>query len=444
MFSTEQTQKKHTNYLMLISLPMRRVSPKSFAVESAFGEHLLRLRERIQSNFEKLIIVTPIMPQNTYDLCRQHLLEINEEQTGIYFEEINIYRFGLKGFLKACINPEYYHSILKVLRLIKHSDIVHSGPSISFFPTPFFIGLIYAIFKRNKTVFVHDIDLRSSARMLFKMKKISLKDYALLRFLFNVIVTLQINIGVKFCSLALLKSRRLVSDYAKGKGSVKIILDVAHSKENIIPGVNLAKKGSLLQNQNALLELIYFGRLVSYKGVDLSIKAVKLAKESGANIRFSIFGIGEEKENLLQLIDELSLKDIVMFRDPIRYGASLFQELYRYHILLATPLSNDTPRSAMDAMASGMAILAFDTSYYKEDIFNSGAVYVVPWPSIDEMAKSIVYFDKNRDKLQEIMRKAVTFAKKNTQEIWLDRRVRWTLALFEKRNGGFLKSNNPE
>jgi hypothetical protein len=54
-----------------------------------------------------------------------------------------------------------------------------------------------------------------------------------------------------------------------------------------------------------------------------------------------------------------------------------------------------------------------------------------PWPDADVFARRIVNLERDRVRLAGISCAAVDFGRANTQEIWLDRRIRWTLALLE-------------
>ena len=71
------------------------------------------------------------------------------------------------------------------------------------------------------------------------------------------------------------------------------------------------------------------------------------------------------------------------------FGQEFFRHLYRYQLLLAAPLREDTPRSALDAMAAGIPYLAYDTYYYNQ-LLESGAGVVVPWRDEQAMADELI------------------------------------------------------
>ncbi|HUR29292.1 MAG TPA: glycosyltransferase, partial [Planctomycetota bacterium] len=179
------------------------------------------------------------------------------------------------------------------------------------------------------------------------------------------------------------------------------------------------------------LELVYFGRLTPYKGVDRCIAAVALAaKQAGVPVRLHVIGAGEQEPSLRQLARWLGVEDQIVFHGALPFGPRLFEALYPMHLALAAPLSEDTPRSALDALASAVPILAFDTGYYA-DLAKSGAVECVPWPSVECLAMRIVHFAADKRRLIPLARASVEFARSNTQEKWLRSRIDWTLALYD-------------
>jgi glycosyltransferase involved in cell wall biosynthesis len=214
---------------------------------------------------------------------------------------------------------------------------------------------------------------------------------------------------------------------------VKYFLDAAFSAEHVISPEALARKTASLADPAQPLELVYFGRLTAYKGVDRCIEAVALAaKMCSAPLRLSIIGAGEEVDRLRSLGLRLGVADRVEFRGAFPFGPRLFDQLCPLHLLLAAPLSEDTPRSALDAMACGLPILAFATDYYT-DLEESGAVDLVPWLSVERMAERIAHYAADKQRLMPLALAGVEFARSNTQEAWLNSRAQWTLALFDAK-----------
>jgi hypothetical protein len=120
----------------------------------------------------------------------------------------------------------------------------------------------------------------------------------------------------------------------------------------------------------------------------------------------------------------------VTFTAAVPFGPALFERLYRGHLLLAAPLSQDTPRSALDGFAAGQVILSYDTYYYAELAGLGALVIRVPWPNVEALGHKLAALAADRERLGPMLRSAVAFARENTQEKWLDQRINWTRALF--------------
>jgi glycosyltransferase involved in cell wall biosynthesis len=156
------------------------------------------------------------------------------------------------------------------------------------------------------------------------------------------------------------------------------------------------------------------------------LRAVRSARDLGADVTFDVFGGGEEEPALRRLAGELGLGDAARFHGSRPYGPGFFAELADYDLLLAAPLREDTPRSAIDAQALGIGVLAFDTYYYEELAAQGAGVVTTPWPDPDAMAKALVALAGDRRRLVDLGERGVAFAAANTQESWLRRRAAWT------------------
>ncbi len=60
-------------------------------------------------------------------------------------------------------------------------------------------------------------------------------------------------------------------------------------------------------------KIIYVGRLIKEKGVDILVNAIKKLKEENYNVKLTIVGDGEEKENLKNLSEKLETKEVINF-----------------------------------------------------------------------------------------------------------------------------------
>ena len=411
-------------YLMILPVQYYRIREQTVALEGAFTEHLKLLKLKILPTYDQFLIGMVETSSEAYEKNKSRLAIIDEQEENIFFK--TLYKSeNLSSRMKQV--RELFSISNRLKKLIKTCSVLHTGLSSNIWFPMEFIATLWGIFLKKKIVYVVDIDFRDSAEMNYKAGRWSFKSYLLCKYIYDKLRSFQIQVAVNHCSLVLLKGKKLCQDFGKGKPHVKNFLDAAHSDHHIIDQAALDQKLLQLSNSNHPLEIVYFGRLVSYKGIDFCLRAIALATQKmGCNLKFHIIGQGDEEEKLKNLTQELGIENNVIFYGALPFNLDFFKQLYTYHLLLAAPLSEDTPRSALDAMAAGIPILAFDTYYYR-DLTATGAVSTVPWLSVEALAQQIAEYDQNRQLLAEMVLKAIEFAKQNTQEIWLDKRLDWTL-----------------
>ena len=407
---------------MVTPVPALRTGPTTFVTESAFVSHLRLLRSKLGDLARDLVLAGPALDPS--DLPAAALATVDEASEGIRFRPL---------FPQAATRLEFVSQLPEIMRALREevaaADVVHSSNSQLWRPFEI-VALLLASFLGKNTISVTDIDHRQSARMKYLAGHWSLRQYLVTRVLHDPFQHLQQLLGVRRFSLVLLKGAQLVADYGAARPNVKNFLDSAFSSEHLISRQALANKVTEVLDSRAPLRVVYFGRLVAYKGVDAMLSAVARALDRGAALRFDIIGGGPEERALRAMSTELGLDSVVRFIPSVPFGPALFEQLYPAHVLLAAPISEDTPRSALDASAAGLVVLAYDTQYYKELSGMGAAVELVPWGDVDALGRELARLARSRQHLGDRIGQAVAFAADHTQEAWLERRVHWTRGLF--------------
>jgi glycosyltransferase involved in cell wall biosynthesis len=104
-------------------------------------------------------------------------------------------------------------------------------------------------------------------------------------------------------------------------------------------------------------DLIFVGRLVSEKGLDVLLEALALLRARGSRPRLTIVGSGPEEKSMRQLAARLDLVDQVTW-SGIKRGPELAEILNR-HKILVVPSRYDEPFGvvALEGIACGCAVL---------------------------------------------------------------------------------------
>jgi glycosyltransferase involved in cell wall biosynthesis len=415
-------------YLITIPAPARRTSPTTWAGESAFVQHLRELKDALAGRFSEIVVAMATMNDADWEQHKHALLTIDEAEEGIYFEELHEY-----GCSKLAFARQTPRLLFKIQRIVRESDFVHSHFVYDIYRP---IGAWFCLFARamrKPVVAIEDIDRRQDAEMNYKLGVWPKHTYLICKYVYDPARDLLMKAYVRHVDMVLFKEKQLVDDYGKGDGHVRLFLDPNFAAEHVIDDAFLEQKLRALDDPDRPLKLLYFGRLVPYKGVDKMLEAVASAHLRGANLTFDIMGGGEQHDALRALAQQLGIGHLVSWVAPRPYGPGFFEVLRERDLLLACPLSGDTPRSAWDALASGMPIVAFDTPFYKSMETLSHALELTPWPEVAPFADRLLAFARDKSQLKTKVTNAVQAARANTGESWLRRRVEWVDELVTKR-----------
>lgn len=409
---------------MVLPVVFYRIDDNTIACESAFVRHLQSLSPKTREWGEKLVVISPVMSAASYEQNKNHLATITCDKECI--DHIAAFSADTGRYTYPLLLP--FKIIPLIWKAVKLANVVHTGPSDDIFRPFEIIALISAVIQKKKSIFVKDIDHHASVGMLYKQKKLSKKSYILRKYIYDRYMHLQMLFAAKYCNLLLLKGQSMTDIYGKGQDHVKNFYDTAHDLSFVLDEQELNQKLSLVESGAQEIKLVYFGRIIEYKGIRDMILTTKrineIVTDTDTTVSLTIIGAGEQIPELTSFIQEHKLTYLVTFVDAIEYGKKLFSKLATYDFLLATPWREDTPRSVFDSMACGLPIIAYDTYYYK-DLEKTGAVKTVPWLSIDEMADCIIKLKKDFHTQEEMIKNGVQFAKENTQDIWLEKRHKW-------------------
>ena len=121
--------------------------------------------------------------------------------------------------------------------------------------------------------------------------------------------------------------------------------------------------------------IAFLGRLVSDKGVDLLLHAMKLLRGEGSMPDLTIIGAGPEEQNLRRLNHELGLDRQVTFVGE-KSGA-LLAELLNRHRILVVPSRWAEPFGvvALEGIACGCVVIGSENGGLKEAIGPCGLVF---------------------------------------------------------------------
>lgn len=169
---------------------------------------------------------------------------------------------------------------------------------------------------------------------------------------------------------------------------------------------------------NKPFKILTVGRFVEFKGQSYGIKAVKLLKDKGCKIAYSLVGYGEELNNLKQLVSKLNLEDTVIF-----YGSQNQDDikalLKEQHLFLMTSTSDKTERCetfgvvSLEAQAMGVPVVGFKSGGFPETLIEGKTGITVEDKNYIEMANAIELLIKDNEKRHSMSMAAKKHIKDN-------------------------------
>lgn len=143
--------------------------------------------------------------------------------------------------------------------------------------------------------------------------------------------------------------------------------------------------------------LLFVGNLNKMKGIEFLIKAIYMLKDNHKkDLKLIIVGEGPEKQNLINLSENLGIKNIIKFWGVAK--GPILQELYSLADIFILPsLSEGRPVVIYEAMASNCAIISTNVGGSSEQVKDGYNGLLVEPKNIDQLTVRINYLLENEN-----------------------------------------------
>ena len=151
-------------------------------------------------------------------------------------------------------------------------------------------------------------------------------------------------------------------------------------------------------------DLVFLGRLVSGKGVDVLLRALhRLSTHSSKKLRLTIIGDGSEGDELRRLVAELKLQSSVTFAGCLR-GEHLVRELNAHTILVVPSQWEAFGIVALEGIACGCVVVASAGSGLVDAVGSCGLTF--PNGDADALGVCLEALLENTNRVDELTKHA--------------------------------------
>ena len=162
---------------------------------------------------------------------------------------------------------------------------------------------------------------------------------------------------------------------------------IPKSKIVYLPSFYLDKEIFQPQKLEKKYDLLFVGRLVKNKGLDLLLAIFELMKKERPEFRAAVVGEGAEKENLKLKITNLKLVSQVELLGWLPTSQALAEAYNQSKVLLITSANEGGPRVGLEALACGVPVISTDVGIMPDIIQPGKNGYIAQWSAEDFTAK---------------------------------------------------------
>lgn len=180
----------------------------------------------------------------------------------------------------------------------------------------------------------------------------------------------------------------------------------------IPPGVDTDEFRPRLQGQDAgiegerrRIEIVACGRLIQRKAFDALIRAIGELANAHEPVHLRIIGDGPARPSLESLARELGIASLVTFVGSVPHN-SIAREYRKADIFCSTSLGEGFATVSLEALASGLPIVATPTGGFRELLNNHHVGRLVPFGAVDNLASALAELVSNRELRETFGRQA--------------------------------------
>lgn len=148
------------------------------------------------------------------------------------------------------------------------------------------------------------------------------------------------------------------------------------------------------------VKLIFIGKLVAQKGVDILIKSIKEVVKKGYNVTLMIVGNGDLEEEYKKMVLKFGLESNVKFLGFVS-GDGKFELLKTSDIFVFPSNHESFGNVLIEAMASSLPVITTNVTAIPEVVDTDTGILILP-NNAKALAEAIIYLIKNPDEMRRM------------------------------------------
>jgi glycosyltransferase involved in cell wall biosynthesis len=180
----------------------------------------------------------------------------------------------------------------------------------------------------------------------------------------------------------------------------------------------------------ALSDILFVGRLVPSKNLELLIEAVDLLVGKGLSPRVIVVGDGPQKKTWQDLVDHLGLNDCIEFVDAVKTESDVAALLESTRVLAAPSVREGFGMIVLEALAHGVPVVTVDhPRNAARHLVHHGVTGLVVPPMPGPFADALELLQEDQGLREKMAREAMDVARGATWDASLES----TEAVYEAR-----------
>lgn len=219
-----------------------------------------------------------------------------------------------------------------------------------------------------------------------------------------------------------------VSAKLKNLLSNKVLSNKVRVINNGFESEQMVSQNNKISNLKGEIILLTVGSLIKTKGIDISIKAVSKLVVKYPEIKYYIIGEGEQKDELLNLVERLNLKKHVYFLGRLHHN-EVIQYMINSDIFVLPSWQEGFGVVYIEAMSCGIPVIGVKGEGIEDVIEHNYNGFLVEPKNINDIINTVEFILSNPDKSSAIAKNGEITVKNNFT--WKANAIK-TISLYKK------------